>query len=108
MSYQQSQSKQRSKDSPNRTHASQTGVLASDRRINPVLLQVSFLSMPLYSVLPAITEFAVEQGWTKSYTRISDVGVGWYLAYFVMYMTCVEYFVYWMHRGLHDVKIGYK
>ena len=71
-------------------------------------MQVSFLSMPLYSVLPAITEYAVEQGWTKAYSRISDVGVGWYLAYFVMYMACVEYFVYWMHRGLHDVKIGYK
>lgn len=64
--------------------------------------------MPLYSVLPAVTEYAVEQGWTKSYTRISDVGVGRYLAYFVIYMACVEYFVYWMHRGLHDIKIGYR
>ena len=64
--------------------------------------------MPLYSVLPAVTEYAVEQGWTRSYTRVSDVGVGWYLAYFVMYMACVEYFVYWMHRGLHDVKVGYR
>lgn len=73
-----------------------------------MLMQVSFWSMPLYSVLPAVTEYAVEQGWTRAYTRISDVGLGWYLAYFVMYMTCVEFFVYWMHRGLHDVKIGYK
>ena len=65
-------------------------------------------SMPLYSVLPAVAELFVEQGWTRAYSRVSDVGIGWYLAYFVLYMTCVEYFVYWMHRGLHDVKIGYK
>lgn len=71
-------------------------------------IKVSMLSMPLYSMLPAVAEFCVEQGWTRTYSRISDVGVGWYLAYFVLYMTCVEYFVYWMHRGLHDVKIGYK
>ena len=66
------------------------------------------LSMPLYSMLPAVAEFCVEQGWTRSYSRISDVGLGWYLTYFVLYMTCVEYFVYWMHRGLHDIKFGYK
>lgn len=71
-------------------------------------IKVSMLSMPLYSLLPAVAEHCVEQGWTKSYSRISDVGVMGYLAYFVLYMTCVEFCVYWMHRGLHDVKIGYK
>lgn len=71
-------------------------------------IKVSMLSMPMYSMLPAIAEHCVEQGWTRAYSRVSDIGVGWYLAYFVLYMTCVEYFVYWMHRGLHDVKIGYK
>ena len=42
------------------------------------------------------------------YSRIADVGLPRYLAYFAAYMACVEFFVYWMHRGLHDVKLGYQ
>ena len=64
--------------------------------------------MPLYAVLPALTEAAVEAGWTRAYSRIGDVGLARYLAYFGLYMTSVEFFVYWMHRGLHDVKLGYR
>lgn len=26
----------------------------------------------------------------------------------MLYMTSVEFFVYWMHRGLHDVRLGYR
>ena len=64
--------------------------------------------MPLYATLPALTETVVERGWTRVYSRIDDVGVGWYLGYFVLYMASVEFFVYWMHRGLHDVRLGYR
>ncbi len=64
--------------------------------------------MPLYATLPALTEAVVERGWTRAYSRVGDVGLGWYLSYFVLYMASVEFFVYWMHRGLHDVKIGYR
>ena len=65
-------------------------------------------SMPLYAVLPALTEAVVERGWTRAYSRVSDVGLARYLCYFALYMTSVEFFVYWMHRGLHDVKLGYR
>lgn len=65
-------------------------------------------SMPLYAALPAVTEAVVEAGWTRVYSRIADVGVPRYLAYFAAYMACVELGVYWMHRGLHDVKLGYR
>lgn len=64
--------------------------------------------MPLYAALPALTEAVVEAGWTRVYSRIADVGLPRYLAYFAAYMACVEFFVYWMHRGLHDVKLGYR
>ena len=64
--------------------------------------------MPLYAALPALTEAVVEAGWTRVYARIGDVGLPRYLAYFAAYMACVEFFVYWMHRGLHDVKLGYR
>ena len=64
--------------------------------------------MPLYATLPALLEAAVERGWTRAYSRVGDVGVGRYCAYFALYMTSVEFFVYWMHRGLHDVRLGYR
>ncbi len=32
-------------------------------------LQVSMWAMPLYAVLPTLTEFCVEQGWTMAYSR---------------------------------------
>ena len=74
----------------------------------PLLLQVATTSMPLYATLPALTEAVVERGWTRVYSRVDDVGLGWYIGYFVLYMASVEFFVYWMHRGLHDVRIGYR
>lgn len=71
---------------------------------------VSFLAMPVYSILPVVTEYFVEQGWTMSYTRISDVGLPRYIAFFLLYMASVEFFVYWQHRMLHwDLPLlGYK
>ncbi len=71
-------------------------------------LQVSMKAMPLYSTLPAITEFCAEQGWTQAYPRIDNMGLFWYLAYFVMYLVSVEFGVYWMHRLLHDIPWAYK
>jgi lathosterol oxidase len=70
-------------------------------------MKVAFLSMPLYAVLPAVTEYCVEQGWTLAYARVSDVGLPKYVLYFILYMTSVEFFVYWQHRLLHDIKVGY-
>ena len=66
------------------------------------------MSIPLYAMLPAITEFFVESGYTKAYSRISDIGVLHYWAYFALYMISVEFFVYWQHRGLHDIMLGYR
>ena len=59
------------------------------------------MAMPLYSLLPTITEWAAENGYTKAYPRIGNVGVAMTVVYFCLYMTCVEFGVYWMHRGLH-------
>jgi len=71
-------------------------------------MQVAFLAMPLYAMLPALTEYVVERGWTLSYARIEDIGLLQYGLYFAMYMTSVEFFVYWQHRLLHDIKPGYR
>ena len=64
--------------------------------------------MPLYSMLPAVTEFMAEAGWTLAYPRVANVGWPAYLLYFALYMSCVEFCVYWVHRGLHDLKWGYR
>lgn len=71
-------------------------------------MRVSFTAMPLYSVLPTLGEYAIEQGWTCVFPRIANVGLPMYLIYFVLYMTSVEFCVYWMHRELHEIKWAYR
>ena len=39
--------------------------------------------------------------------RVADVGLGRYVLYFALYMTSVEFCVYWQHRILH-MGIGYR
>lgn len=121
--------------------------------------------MPIYAMLPMLTEYCVEQGWTLAYSRVGDVGIGRYVShagrsavlpllgqggaaaagraeqqaaqvqasaagpghqnqpclsscpyslstlqqvlYFALYMTSVEFFVYWQHRILH-MGAGYR
>ncbi|GFR45951.1 hypothetical protein Agub_g7417 [Astrephomene gubernaculifera] len=71
-------------------------------------IRVSSIAMPLYSMLPALTEAAAERGWTRAYPRVENVGLPAYVLYFFIYMVSVEFGVYWMHRGLHDVTWLYK
>eukprot|EP01024_Parvocaulis_polyphysoides_P031163 TRINITY_DN28237_c1_g1_i1.p1 TRINITY_DN28237_c1_g1~~TRINITY_DN28237_c1_g1_i1.p1 ORF type:complete len:357 (-),score=44.11 TRINITY_DN28237_c1_g1_i1:359-1357(-) len=69
---------------------------------------VAVQAMPFYSLLPVITEMMVERGWTAAYARVSEVGLVMYFVYFTIYMLCVEFGVYWMHRLLHEIPIGYR
>lgn len=71
-------------------------------------VQVSFVALPLYSMLPAVTEAICKRGWTLAYGSISHVGLPRYLAYLCLYMFFVEFAVYWMHRKLHEIPQGYK
>lgn len=75
-----------------------------------MLLQivVTMKAMPWYSALPSLSEYMVENGWTKCYPRISDVGWFAYLAYLAIYLVIVEFGIYWVHRELHDIKPLYK
>lgn len=70
-------------------------------------IKVSLLALPLYSMLPAISEYIIEQGWTMAYARIDEYGWAKYLGFFILYMSFVEFGVYWNHRLLHDIKAGY-
>jgi lathosterol oxidase len=75
-----------------------------------MLLQifVTMKAMPFYTALPSLSEYMVENGWTKCFSRISDVGWLAYLVYLVTYLVIVEFGIYWMHRELHDIKPLYK
>lgn len=76
----------------------------------PILLQiwVSMKGMPLYVSLPTLSEYMIERGWTRCYASISEVGVPQYVMLTFLYLALVEFGIYWMHRGLHDVKPLYK
>ena len=75
-----------------------------------MLLQiyVAMKAMPWYCALPSISEYMIENGWTRCFSRISDVGWFAYLAYLAIYLVIVEFGIYWMHRELHDIKPLYK
>lgn len=75
-----------------------------------MLLQigVAMKAMPWYCALPSLSEYMIENGWTKCFSRISDVGWIPYLIYVAVYLVIVEFGIYWMHRELHDIKPLYK
>lgn len=72
-------------------------------------IQLAQLSTIVYAMLPVLGEFFIEEGYTRCYFHLSEVG-GWvgYVIYTVLYLTCVEIGIYWMHRTLHTNKFLYK
>lgn len=72
-------------------------------------IQLAQSSIFLYVLLPVVAEYIVEEGYTKCYYNISDIG-GWvpYISYTLLYFTLVEIAIYWMHRILHTNKTLYK
>ncbi|KAK9105806.1 hypothetical protein Scep_022650 [Stephania cephalantha] len=69
---------------------------------------VAMKAMPCYSLFPSMSEYMVENGWTRCFARISDVGWLSYAVYMAIYLFIVEFGIYWMHRELHDIKFLYK
>ena len=43
-----------------------------------------------------------------TYPRIDNLGLPMYIVTFFLYLVSVEFGVYWMHRGLHEIKWAYK
>lgn len=66
-------------------------------------------SLLVYAMLPIISEFFIEGGYTKTYFYVSDIG-GWpqYFLYLFLYFCFFEFGIYWMHRTLHTNKFLYK
>ncbi|KAG5623627.1 hypothetical protein H5410_008845 [Solanum commersonii] len=71
-------------------------------------ISVAMKAMPWYCILPSVSEYLIENGWTKCFARISDVG---WLTYFIntaIYLVIIEFGIYWMHKLMHDIKPLYK
>ncbi|PHT56676.1 Delta(7)-sterol-C5(6)-desaturase 1 [Capsicum baccatum] len=75
-----------------------------------MLLQISVAmkAMPWYCALPTLSEYMIENGWTKCFARISDVGWPSFVLNAAIYLVIVEFGIYWMHKLLHDIKPLYK
>ncbi|CAH1454695.1 unnamed protein product [Lactuca virosa] len=78
------------------------------RKAMGLQIYVAMKAMPWYCLLPTISEYMVENGWTRCFSRISDVGWFSYALNLGFYLILVEFGIYWMHRELHDIKPLYK
>ncbi|KAF2577153.1 hypothetical protein F2Q68_00002565 [Brassica cretica] len=69
---------------------------------------VAVKGMPWYTLFPTVSEYMIERGWTKCYSTLDQFN--WFLCfvYIVLYLVIVEFGMYWVHKGLHDIKFLYK
>lgn len=72
-------------------------------------IKMAQAAMFLYVALPVFADWLVEESYTQAYYTLSEIGgLGSYLAWLIVYFTCVEIGIYWMHRTLHTNKFLYK
>lgn len=62
-------------------------------------------SLLIYAMLPIISEILIENGLTRAYFYVDQIG-GWmnYAICTFLYLSLVEIGIYWMHRTLHTNK----
>lgn len=62
-------------------------------------------SLLVYAALPILSEYLIENNYTRAYFYVDQVGgMYMYAIYFVLYLSLVEVGIYWMHRTLHTNK----
>ena len=71
-------------------------------------IHVAVKGMPWYTLFPTVSEYMIERGWTKCYSTLDQFN--WFLCfvYIVLYLVIVEFGMYLVHKGLHDIKFLYK
>mmetsp|Transcript_26316 Transcript_26316/g.40377 ORF Transcript_26316/g.40377 Transcript_26316/m.40377 type:complete len:380 (+) Transcript_26316:30-1169(+) len=72
-------------------------------------IKLAQMSLFIYTALPVVDEYIIEQQWTYVYYTVAQIG-GWpfHLLSMLVYFTMVEIGIYWMHRTLHTNKFLYK
>jgi Delta7-sterol 5-desaturase len=96
-------------------HSSTSTVFQQGRRPFPrrdviwQQIQLAQSSLFLYTLLPVLDDFLIEQNWTRVYYTVQEIG-GYpiHIASMVLYFALVEVGIYWMHRTLHTNKVLYK
>jgi Delta7-sterol 5-desaturase len=72
-------------------------------------VQLAQGSLFLYTLLPVLDDYLIEQNITQMYYTVQEVGgYGWYVVTMLIYFALVEIGIYWMHRTLHTNKTLYK
>ncbi|XP_031499731.1 delta(7)-sterol-C5(6)-desaturase-like [Nymphaea colorata] len=69
---------------------------------------VSMKALPLFTLLPAVAEYVIEKGCTKTFVRVEEVGWPMHILYTTLYLFIAEFGLYWTHRLMHDVRPLYK
>jgi Delta7-sterol 5-desaturase len=70
-------------------------------------IMLSQASMCFYAIVPVVSEWLIDSGWTLVYQRVDQVGWACYLAFTITYLAIVEFGAYWMHRFMHENKLLY-
>lgn len=68
----------------------------------------ALVAIPYGTLLSTGFEWMVENGWTRCYPRIGDVGWTNYVFHTLMFLAMLEFGIYWAHRLMHDIKPIYK
>ncbi|EFH44780.1 hypothetical protein ARALYDRAFT_915873 [Arabidopsis lyrata subsp. lyrata] len=71
-------------------------------------IKLAMQSMPCVTIVPTISEYFIEKGYTKCYFSITEVGLIAYITHIIVHLILVELWIYWIHRAYHDVKPFYK
>ncbi|KAK9665797.1 hypothetical protein RND81_14G137200 [Saponaria officinalis] len=69
---------------------------------------IALISIPGSMLFSTAFEWMAENGWTRCYPRISDVGWPAYFCHLLIYLSLAEFGIYWSHRLLHQIKFLYK
>ncbi|KAF8105972.1 hypothetical protein N665_0149s0002 [Sinapis alba] len=71
-------------------------------------INVAMNAMPFISIVPTISEYCMEKGYTKCYLSITEVGPIAYATHIIIHITLAEFWLYGTHRAFHDIKPLYK
>lgn len=62
----------------------------------------------VYAAVPVVSQYLIENNYTKTYFYVGEVGKWNYVIHLIFYIICFEIGVYWMHRLEHESKFLYK
>uniref|UniRef100_A0A0D3AG01 Fatty acid hydroxylase domain-containing protein n=1 Tax=Brassica oleracea var. oleracea TaxID=109376 RepID=A0A0D3AG01_BRAOL len=71
-------------------------------------IYVAMKAMPWSTLVPTVSEYIIERGWTKCYSTLDQFNWCLCLVYIAFYLVLVEFMIYWVHKMTHDNKFLYK